>query len=177
MAELEISTEQMERERVARFADMKPNPMMFVDTRIPEHARDLFSVIGPGVSEDPSTRPSISASHGFNLAYVGSEPGCGASLHDHVTVEVFVPISGLWTIYWGDEGENEVQLGPMDCISVPPGVMRGFRNDSDAYAHMFAAVGGDDNGKVKWAQSVLERASETGMRLDEDGNLIVEAAE
>ena len=73
MAELKLSTDQMERERVARFADMKPNPMMFVDTRLPEHARDLFSVIGPGVSEDPSTRPSITDGHGFNIAYAGAD--------------------------------------------------------------------------------------------------------
>lgn len=177
MADLKLSTDQMERERVARFADTKPNPMMFVDTRLPEHARDLFSIIGPGVSEDPSTRPSITDGHGFNIAYVGAEPGCGAALHDHVTVEVFIPFSGQWTIYWGEEGENEVQIGPLDCISVPPGVMRGFRNDGAEYAHMVAVVGGGDNGKVKWAQSVLERAGETGLRLDEDGNLIDAAAE
>lgn len=167
----------MERERVARFADMKPNPMMFVDTRLPHRARDLFSVIGPGVSEDPSTRPVITGSHGFNIAYVGAEPGCGASLHNHVTVEVFIPVSGDWTIYWGDDGENEVKLGPLDCISVPPGVMRGFRNDGEEYAHMVAVVGGDDNGKVEWAQSVLDQAQRTGLRLDEDGNLIIDAAE
>ena len=80
MAKLEISTDQMERERVARFSELDPNPMMFVDTRLPEHARDLFSIIGPGVSEDPSTQPSITAGHGFNIAYVGAEPGCGAAL-------------------------------------------------------------------------------------------------
>ena len=177
MAKLEISTDQMERERVARFADTEPNPMMFVDTRLPEHARELFSIIGSGVSEDPATRPSITGGHGFNVAYVGSAPGCGAALHNHVTVEVFIPFSGQWTIYWGDEGENEIKIGPLDCISVPPGVMRGFRNDGDSYAHMVAVVGGDDNGKVEWAQSVLERAAETGMRLDADGNLIVDAAE
>ena len=52
----------------------------------------------------------------------------------------------------------------------------GFRNNSENYAHMVAIVGGDDNGKVEWAQSVLERAGETGLRLDVDGNLIVEDA-
>ena len=177
MAQLHVSTGQMERERLARFAELKPNPMMFVDTRLPEHARDLFSVIGPGVSEDPATRPAINAGHGFNIAYVGAEPGCGAALHNHVTVEVFIPFSGNWTIYWGDDGEHEVQIGPLDCISVPPGVMRGFRNDGEDYAHMVAVVGGDDNGKVSWAASVLERAQATGLRLDADGNLIIDAAE
>ena len=176
MSKIEVSTDLMESERVARFSNTEPNPMMFVDTRLPEHARELFSIIGPGGSEDPKTRPSITGSHGFNVAYVGAEPGCGAALHNHVTVEVFIPFSGNWTIYWGDEGENEISIGPLDCISVPPGVMRGFRNNSENYAHMVAIVGGDDNGKVEWAQSVLERASKTGLRLDVDGNLIVEDA-
>jgi len=176
MARMDLSKDKMERERVARFSGMQPNPMMFVDTRLPGHARDLFSVIGPGVSEDPATNPVITGEHGFNIAYVGSEPGCGAALHDHVTVEVFIPFSGKWTIYWGDEGENEIQVGPLDCFSVPPGVMRGFRNDGDEYAHMVAVVGGDDNGKVSWARSVLDQAAKTGMHLDADGNLIVDPA-
>jgi quercetin dioxygenase-like cupin family protein len=177
MTKLEISTQQMERERVARFAGMAPNETMFVDTRLPAHARDMYSVIGPGVSEDAATDPGITGPHGFNIAYVGAEPGCGAALHDHVTVEVFIPFSGRWTIYWGDAGENEVELSPLDCISVPPGVMRGFRNAGDEYAHLVAVVGGDDNGKVSWASSVLAQAEKTGLRLDADGNLIVEPAE
>ena len=52
--------------------------------------------------------------------------------------------------------------------------MRGFRNAGDSYAHLVAIVGGDDNGKVSWARSVLDQAAKTGMRLDADGNLIVE---
>ena len=45
MPNIEISTDLMESERVARFSDTEPNPMMFVDTRLPEHARELFSII------------------------------------------------------------------------------------------------------------------------------------
>ena len=174
MARQDISTDEMKGERLARFSEMQPNETMFVDTRLPNHARDMFSVIGPGVSEDSGTNPSITGPHGFNIAYVGAEPGCGAALHDHVTVEVFIPFSGTWTIFWGDEGENEVEIGPLDCISLPPGVMRGFRNAGDSDAHLVAIVGGDDNGKVSWARSVLDQAAKTGMRLDADGNLIVE---
>ena len=31
---------------------------------------------------------------------------------------------------WGDEGENELTLTQWDVVSVPTGIMRGFRNDS-----------------------------------------------
>ena len=36
--------------RVALWKDQKPNPQMFVDTRLPEYERDLYSIIGEGVS-------------------------------------------------------------------------------------------------------------------------------
>ncbi len=76
---------------------------------------------------------------------MGAEPGKGAALHDHPTVEVFVPISGRWVVYWGEDGENEILLDTGDAFSVPPGVMRGFRNAGDGYAHFMAIMGGARN--------------------------------
>ncbi len=177
MSGIKIMTKAEMLERVAVWTDIKPNPQMFVDTRLSEHERDLYSIIGPGVSEDPETEPAITDAQDFNLAYIGAEPGKGAALHSHPTVEVFIPITGSWAVYWneGDERE-EVVIGPLDCISVPPGVMRGFRNAGDEHAYMIGIVGGTDSGHVDWAQSVLDRASETGLKLDADG-YIVEAAE
>ena len=35
-----------------------------------------------------------------------------------------------------------------------------------------AIIGGSDSGKVGCAQSVLDRAEKTGLKLDTDGNLI-----
>ena len=91
--------------RVALWSDLKPNSQMFVDTRLQEHERDLYSVIGPGVSEVKETRPAITDAQDFNLAYIGAEPGKGAALHSHPTVEVFVPLTGKWSIYW-NEGDD-----------------------------------------------------------------------
>ena len=177
MGEIKIMNKADMLKRVGLWKDMKPNPQMFVDTRLPEHARDLYSVIGPGVSEDPETTPAITDAQDFNLAYIGAEPGKGAALHSHPTVEVFIPVTGTWAIYWNEgEAQEEVVLGPMDCVSVPPDVLRGFRNAGDAHALMIGIVGGADSGHVEWAQSVLDRATATGLRLDENG-FIVEAAE
>ena len=158
--------------RVARFADLKPNKQAFVDSRLPEHERDIFNVIGTGVNEDPDTKPVIAEAEDFTVTYVGAEPGKGAALHAHPTVEVFVPITGRWVVYWGEDGEHEMTLGPADVISVPPGVMRGFRNAGDEYAHLMAIIGGGDSGKVSWHPGVLEAAAETGLALDDRGNLI-----
>lgn len=164
-------------DRVAFWKDQKPNPQMFVDTRLEEHKRDLYSIIGPGVSEDPETRPAITDSPDFNMAYIGAEPGKGAALHSHPTVEVFIPFTGKWSVYWNEgDAQEEVIIGPMDCISIPPGVMRGFRNVGDEHAYMVGIVGGTDSGKVDWAKEVLERSAATGLRLDEDGNIVEDAA-
>ena len=76
--------------RVARFDELRPSKQAFVDTRIPEHVRDIYNVIGRGVTEDPELRPAIVAAEGFNVTYVGAGPGKGAALHAHPTVEVFI---------------------------------------------------------------------------------------
>lgn len=158
--------------RTARFDELEPSRQAFVDTRLPEHARDIFNVIGAGVTEDSTLTPAITAVESFNITYVGAEPGKGAALHSHTTVEVFIAMSSRWAVYWGDEGENEIEIGPWDVVSVPVGVMRGFRNIGDGHGHLMAILGGKDAGKVSWAQSVLTRSKETGLELDAQGNLV-----
>ena len=170
-AGMQVSMERM-LERTARFEALRPSRQAFVDTRIPEHVRDIYNVIGQGVTEDPELKPAITAVEGFNITYIGAEPGKGAALHSHSTVEVFIPLTGRWSVYWGDEGEHEVILDTFDCVSVPVGVMRGFRNVGEGHAYLMAILGGTDAGKVGWAQSVLARAEETGLSRDETGNVV-----
>ena len=78
-------------------------------------------------------------------------------MHSHTTVEVFTPLSGRWAIIWGDQGENELVLEAWDTISVPPGVMRGFRNVGTEDAHLMAILGGTDAGRVSWQPEVSRR--------------------
>ena len=53
--------------RIARFGRMKPNKMAFLDTRLPDHFRDIFNVIGAGVTENVDTMPAISSVNGKNV--------------------------------------------------------------------------------------------------------------
>jgi mannose-6-phosphate isomerase-like protein (cupin superfamily) len=164
--------------RVALWKDQKPNPQMFVDTRLPEYERDLYSIIGEGVSEDPDNPVAITDVEGFHMAYIGCEPGKGASLHSHPTVEVFIPLTGVWSIYWNEvDTREEVILGPMDCVSVPPKVMRGFYNAGNEHALMIGIVGGTEATRVDWPEEILDRARATGLKLDVDGNIIQAAAD
>ena len=171
MTDTQVTMDEMTA-RTARFDQLSASTQAFVDTRIPEHERDIFNVIGAGVTEDPELAPAIAAAEGFNVTYIGADPGKGAALHSHPTVEVFIPMSGRWSVYWGDDGEQEIELGPWDVVSVPVGVLRGFRNIGDSHAHLMAIIGGTDSGKVSWAQSVLDRAEQTGLALDETGALV-----
>ena len=175
MADVVVSMDEMKK-RYAKFSDLNPSKQAFVDTRLPEHKRDIFNVIGEGVTEDPELKPAICAVEGFNVTYVGADPGKGAALHAHTTVEVFYAMSGRWAVFWGDEGENEIERDTFDMGSVPVGVLRGFRNISNEHAHLMAILGGQDAGKVSWAPAVLEKAEGTGLSLDSAGN-IIQAAE
>jgi quercetin dioxygenase-like cupin family protein len=168
---VQMSKTEMEK-RVARFKALTPSTRAFVDTAIPGHERLIFNVIGRGVTEDPSLNPAITDARDFNLTLVHAEPGKGAALHAHPTVEVFMPLSGRWAVYWGDHGEQEIVLDQWDVISVPPGVMRGFRNAGDSAGYLMAVLGGTDAGHVAWAPQVLERAKDTGLALDAQGNLV-----
>lgn len=171
MASLQVSKEEMMK-RVARFKDLRSSRTAFVDSLIPGHEREIYNVIGRGVTEDASLNPAITDARDFNLTYVQAEPGKGAALHAHTTIEAFVALSGEWGIYWGDNGENEIILKQWDTISVPPGIMRGFRNVGKESAHLMAILGGTDAGKVSWAQKVLEQAKQTGLKLDAHGDLV-----
>lgn len=157
--------------RIALFSELSPIPKGYLDTVIPGHARTVYNVIGKGVTEDPSHPAAIAAAEGFNMTYVKAEPGNGGALHSHTTVEVFIPISGRWTFFWGDEGEHEVELGPLDVISIPAEVMRGFRNTGESTALLIAIQGGTDPGRVMWPTSVIEKAREYGLEHDDQGNL------
>jgi mannose-6-phosphate isomerase-like protein (cupin superfamily) len=173
MARPEITPETMESERTARFNDLTPSLAAFVDTRIPEHEREIFNVIGRGVTEDPDLAPAISDAKNFNVTYVRCKPGTGAALHSHPTVEVFFVMDGRFDVIWGDGGKHRATLEKFDIISVPVGVMRGFENTGTGEGLLMAILGGDDAGYVEWDPAVLARAKETGMEIAADGTLVM----
>jgi quercetin dioxygenase-like cupin family protein len=178
-----VSVAEMEGSRVARLDAMKGSDLAFLDQRIPGYQREIINVIGMGVVEntkDPRLAPKITAgAHGFAVTYVRNTPnGHGAALHRHPTEEVFIAVKGPWEVFWleGDV-ERVVTLQPGDIVNVPIGIYRGFRNASDdPEATLIAVVGGPDTGKVDWHPSVITLARDTGLAVDDDGNLVVDQA-
>jgi quercetin dioxygenase-like cupin family protein len=163
------TVEEVLKTRVARRKDLVPYPESFIDTVVPRYQRNLYSIIGQSVFEDPAMQPAINIRHPFSFSMIEVDAGKGAGLHAHSTEEVFMPIDGKLAVFWGDKGENEVVLGPLDTITVPIGVMRGFRNDDDKTIHVIAIVGGDDGGRLEWHEELIKEAKAHGGKLSDSG--------
>ena len=161
-------------ERIVRYADLRPCYNAFIDTRSPgSEAKENFTIIGPGVSENPEQYVHITEPHGFNIGGARQPPGCVNSQHSHDTAEVFVVHTGQWRFDLGEHG-NDAQLfiGPGDVISIPTQTFRGFTNVGEDVGYLFAVLGQDNPGKVLWAPDVFEMASDYGLVLLETGQLI-----
>jgi mannose-6-phosphate isomerase-like protein (cupin superfamily) len=171
-----ISKEAMERDSVARAAQVKGSSVAFVDQRIPAYEREIIDMVGMGVTENAALKPNVKlGAHGFSITYVRAPQGKGAALHRHATEEVFIPVKGRWQVFWLDgEDERRIDLDEGDVCNVPIGVYRGFRNLSGGPdALLMAVIGGPDAGKVDWHPSVIAEARQTGLSVDDDGNLII----
>ena len=110
MARQTITKEQM-LTRVAKFKDLTPSSRPLVDAVLPQFHREIFNIIGSGVTEDATMKVPITAVDGFHMSIIKAGPKKGTGLHDHKTVEVFMPLTGSWSVQWGDQGENELVLG------------------------------------------------------------------
>ena len=88
--------------RTARFKGLA-HKAAFLDHVYAKNVRDIFNIIGRGVSEDlGGPQPEITAVDGFNVQMAGCKPGHGNGLHAHVTVETFLSLSSRWAVRWGD---------------------------------------------------------------------------
>jgi mannose-6-phosphate isomerase-like protein (cupin superfamily) len=164
--------------RVVRHADLRPCYNAFIDTRSPgSEAKENFTIIGPGVSENPDQYVHIAEPHGFNIGGARQPPACVNSQHSHDTAEVFIVHSGHWRFDLGEHGDDaHVVIGPGDVISLPTGMFRGFTNVGIDTGFLFAVLGGDDPGRVLWAPQVFDMAADYGLVLLDDGRLIDTAA-
>ncbi len=164
--------------RIVRYADLRPCFNAFIDTRSPgSEAKENFTIIGPGVSENPDQFVHIAEPHGFNIGGARQPPECVNSQHSHDTAEVFVAHSGTWRFDLGEHGDDaQVVLYPGDTISLPTGAFRGFTNIGKDTGFLWAVLGGDDPGRVLWAPHVFEMAKDYGLVLMDDGSLVDTAA-
>jgi len=150
MAWNQVSDEEMA-QRVARWDKREVIPIQKLLP--PELNRELiadqvFGVVTSQTENDPQnffdTAPIQSGVAGVAVSIVSCPPQQGPGNHVHqCTFENFMPLSGSWRIYWGDDSEHHVDLGQWDTVSVPPGTMRRFENRSDDRSHMLVMAYGE----------------------------------
>lgn len=162
------------RARVVRYSELVPGLNAFVDTRNPgSEAKENFTIIGPGVAENPNAHVHIREPHGFNIGGARQPPNCVNSQHSHETAEVFYVFSGTWRFNFGEHGDDvQVEAGPGTIGSVPTGMFRGFTNVGDAPGFLWVVLGGDDPGHVLWAPHVFDMAERFGLKLLANGTLV-----
>jgi len=160
--------------RVVRYRDLIPCRNAFIDTRTPgSDAKENFTIIGPGVAENPDQHVHITEPHGFNIGGARQPPRCVNSQHSHDTAEVFVVHSGKWRFTFGEHGEDaQVEATPGDIVSFPIHTFRGFENIGEDVGFLWSVLGGDDPGRVLWAPEVFAMAERYGLILMEDGSLV-----
>jgi len=160
--------------RLVKYQDLQPCTTAFIDTHTPgSDQKENFTIIGPGVAENPDQYVHIDIPHGFNIGGARQPAGCVNSQHSHETAEVFVVHTGRWKFSLGETAtDGDIELGPGDTISIPIHVFRGFTNIGDSPGFLFAVLGEDDPGQVTWAPYVFEEAKKHGLMLLKNGRLI-----
>jgi mannose-6-phosphate isomerase-like protein (cupin superfamily) len=161
-------------QRLVRYAGLRPCYNAFIDSRTPGSSeKENFTIIGPGVSENPQQFIHIAEAHGFNIGGARQPPRCVNSQHSHDTAEVFVVHSGHWSFNFGEHGDDaRVQAGPGDVVSFPIHCFRGFENIGEDVGFLWSVLGGDVPGRVTWAPGVFDLARDYGLVLLENGNLV-----
>lgn len=106
---------------VARFSEMQCDPNAFVDAANPGKRLAIKWPISPGHRAAPA---GIAAPHGFHMSLVETRPGSSPVVHTHEYREVFMPVNGIYRIYYNKDSSHYVELGPLDVFSVPPMLWR-----------------------------------------------------
>ena len=174
-----LSREEMMK-RVARFKDLKGSDGGLPDSKMPGCERILYNVIGfqpPENVGENATSPvgdhaarmaAIKIREGFNLGYCKAKPGHGPEMHNHDTNETFIPMTGTWRASWEDEKGNvdHVDLGPLDVVSFPPGMIRRFENvtkgDPNEEAVLMFVIGGDAP-QAEFSDQAMQRLEKAGV--------------
>ncbi len=153
---------------VLRFRDLdgRESPWRPIDTMLSRFDRRRYSVIGRP-AEGTGQGKSVDDIEAFNVTYLSCEPGKGIGGHAHATPEVFIPMTGRWSVTLGAEGGQEVILEPWDIISVPPDEMHGAVNISDETGWIMTINAGHGGARIRWAPDLLEEVRALGVDVSD----------
>lgn len=170
MKSIKVTPEEMAN-RTARFSKLEPYknqhseangiPVALVEKLT---AHNVFPVMVPEAYTGRSAMAPVKVGEHITLAIAECPPGDGPGLHNHeIAIENFFCLQGRFIVSWGDEGEHSMEIGPLDFVSIPPGVSRSFKNISHETARLLAIIEVADstsNDRVAYAPSVGEEIND-----------------
>ena len=111
-----------------------------------------------------SQNPGVVGFPGLTVNVCRCPRGQGPELHSHArTLETFMCLSGQFEVRWGDDGQYKTILDEHDMISVPPNVMRAFRNTGKTPEAVLLVL---IQGENKDVASDVQYAPQTGDRIE-----------
>src|SRR2546426_9885494 len=117
MASRIVTREEM-LQRVARFKELTPSSRPLVDAVLPQFNRQIFSIIGGGVTEDASMKVPITARAGVHLSFIKARPKKGTGVHNHRSVEGVMPFTRTRSVRGGGAVLDELTIGHCDVVAV-----------------------------------------------------------
>lgn len=113
-----------------------------------------------------SQNPGIVGFPGLTVNVCRCPVGQGPDLHSHArTLETFMCLKGQFEVRWGDEGQHRTLLDEHDMVSVPPNVMRAFRNTGLTQEAVLLVL---IQGEAKDMAADVQYAPSTGERIERE---------
>ena len=144
--------------RVARFAALHAHP------GLPRRRHSRLRA--HHLSRDGRPPDAPLAAENFHLNIVRCEPGKSAPLHNHLTQEVFVALTGRWEMFWGPAGERSLVLEPWNTMLNPAGrFQRASEMSPPSPGYLMGMASGRDPGNINWPAQVRAAALSVGVEL------------
>ncbi len=153
---------------VLRFRDLAGRESSYrpIDMLLSRFERDRYSVVGRP-AEQSGPRTPLAEVDAFNITYLKCAPGKGIGTHAHATPEVFIVMTGRWSVTLGVDAEQETILEPWDIISVPPNAMHGAVNISKQDGWLMTINAGQGGAKLFWSPNLIEEIRSTGVQVED----------
>ncbi|HXG36371.1 MAG TPA: cupin domain-containing protein [Dehalococcoidia bacterium] len=160
-----LSLEEIARRYTARFRDRTADWDAFADARVEGYRRAQHRFIGAGASgkvDDQNVVPP----RAFTLSVMYVPPGQGNAPHTHEVEEVFFVLQGYLNVFLMDESGQrvDIRLGPWECVSCPPGIFRGYVNDSLEPVYFQVILGNAHPDLMGYAEPELQQRRDIPLR-------------
>jgi uncharacterized RmlC-like cupin family protein len=154
---------------VVRFERLEEYSDAYMDAVLPGHSRRFRVLVGPELKDEhgvtaSDVQPAV-VDDRLWVEILTCAPGNGPALHAHDIQEAFMPLTGTWTVCWGNHGEHHAELGPHDLIIIPAQLMHSCSNAGGDDASLLA-VSWESGGSVTYAPEVVEQLRRAGRVVD-----------